>query len=1119
MDVRGKKVVLTGAFAAIGRKEAEARLAALGAVVSGSISAKTDLVFAGEKAGSKLDKARSLGVTVLAEADLLAVLGAGPGEFAPVDGAAGPDDLAAALLGADWAAFTPERDLAPLRDALLAHEAAHGITKAHATATACLRDRLTLRHPFSHDVEISAVGLSPDGRWLATGSWVGEDYERGGMLQIWDVALGRCVNAFRVRGGVGWPDYARCIQWRPDGKKVGLAFDTNGVGVFDPATDAGKPECVVYLTDGWDRPPAFCLSPDGNQLYVACWGPDLAAGAIVDARSRDPWPQWCHKVGRSDPDAEWSEPELQPFAHVEWRAADQIVGWNPGYGHLYAIDPGSRAIRWTGTAHAPIALRPDGAELAMHPAGLVFYDARTGLPTARAPMHVGAGDFVYSPDGTRLAALIFPGNSYGTEPGVHVYRDGVFQYGPDIELRQVHGEADATPFAWSPDGTMAAMLSRDEVLELWDLGETAVRRCGVPVPGASGVLFGQGVAIAWAGQRLWFVRAADGTVIGDFAIATEASDEGPFGENREVERSWPLSPSFPLNARETAAALPEGVVIGPAADYDALLAWAVDRRWAWPWRWSGSPVYAALAAAAKDPATPKHMARWFRASKPRAAAKAKQPKAWPPAGPATVDDIADLCLQGLAGVSDGFHHHDFMRKLALRLERLGRFDRAEALLATIDDPWFHAIGAAKMAAKAAAKDPALARRLVETAEARLPQLRDRPACIAQAWAGAAWIALGEPGRGEPALARALETIEPEVNFLEHRTEVAQALATIGRIHQAIDVLFEPESSFYSSFQTCPAFREIAPVATADDLVAFVDAAVRRSAHNEFEFMDRGLERLIELGAWDAALAWPGRFDGLSTSGAWARLAGGLAEAGRVDQLLELAGPRLAPDSYEATAWARTLSIHCPERARAQIEALAGHARDLREHAYYKAATLGELAEALARIGRLELARGLVAVAADDAEAVAVLRGAIDGLPRSHPEAGALVAEARARAPKHHEVLAGLAATAFRAGLVEASREVAALARAACSGGYRDIELESVSAAQARAGDLQGAYQTWREIPKGKRSYRIRPLLYACLDAGDLAAVLDLLRQMPLDLNGAIQMGVHLLARLAGSDEW
>jgi DNA ligase (NAD+) len=70
----GKTVVLTGGLESMSRDDAGAKLEALGAKVSGSVSKKTSFVVAGEAAGSKLAKAQELGVDVWDEARLLAFL-------------------------------------------------------------------------------------------------------------------------------------------------------------------------------------------------------------------------------------------------------------------------------------------------------------------------------------------------------------------------------------------------------------------------------------------------------------------------------------------------------------------------------------------------------------------------------------------------------------------------------------------------------------------------------------------------------------------------------------------------------------------------------------------------------------------------------------------------------------------------------------------------------------------------------------------------------------------------------------------------------------------------------------------------------------------------------------
>lgn len=74
-DLTGKTVVVTGSLVHYQREEIEALIRKLGGKPSGSVSKKTDFVVAGEKAGSKLDKAKQLGVAVMTEAEFRKMVG------------------------------------------------------------------------------------------------------------------------------------------------------------------------------------------------------------------------------------------------------------------------------------------------------------------------------------------------------------------------------------------------------------------------------------------------------------------------------------------------------------------------------------------------------------------------------------------------------------------------------------------------------------------------------------------------------------------------------------------------------------------------------------------------------------------------------------------------------------------------------------------------------------------------------------------------------------------------------------------------------------------------------------------------------------------------------------
>ncbi len=74
-ELQGKQFVLTGKLPTLSREQAAALIEQHGGRVTASVSQKTDFVLAGEDAGSKLDKARALGVRVIDEPEFLKMVG------------------------------------------------------------------------------------------------------------------------------------------------------------------------------------------------------------------------------------------------------------------------------------------------------------------------------------------------------------------------------------------------------------------------------------------------------------------------------------------------------------------------------------------------------------------------------------------------------------------------------------------------------------------------------------------------------------------------------------------------------------------------------------------------------------------------------------------------------------------------------------------------------------------------------------------------------------------------------------------------------------------------------------------------------------------------------------
>ena len=585
--------MLVGRFDGLRQDEAQRRLEELGARVTGSVTGRTDLVFVDSlhyNEGRKLQEARRRNLPIFDDKALRNLLA----------------DEEVADRGEPRAGA--RSDLLALRARLLKLEREQGITEEHRAATREVRERqgALLRHPYGNQVEINDYALSPCGRYLATGTLIGNDY--GGTLQIWELVTGRCVNVIGIEGGIGRSGHERSIQWSADSRRLGLAYDTDRVGVFDPFSpflgSVTLAECLI--TDGATRPVPWALSPDGRRVFVNAGTPCEVGGCIVPLDSgelnwttRDAPPAHPFLLAdrlRADLRTEETDAQddvtLQADGWVRWSRDGtrlQAQGESRGRAEAFVIDVSSGQVSWLAGIGKLAAWSPDDRLLVHDDKGLRFLDAATGKPNGQGTGHQGVSALQWGMRGDvpRLAALVGEGNAARTQPGVLIYDEDRFRYRLDVtpvEESMVYADS----WAWAPSGDAGAWLTTDGRVEMWSLdGDEPQRLRTVDVPSETGVLLwgADDVLVAMSPTALRFLRAESGEVLGDFTFLHTPRVPKPLGNNY-----WFFArKQFAPDDETWCAVFEEGVVIAPdgwgTESLDEVLAWTVDECLAWPVRW------------------------------------------------------------------------------------------------------------------------------------------------------------------------------------------------------------------------------------------------------------------------------------------------------------------------------------------------------------------------------------------------------------------------------------------------------------------------------------------------------------------------------------------------------
>ncbi|WP_433512048.1 BRCT domain-containing protein [Nonomuraea sp. CA-143628] len=840
MIIRGRQIVLAGRFSKVSKDEAKRGLEALGAEVSGSVSAKTDLVFTGAKSGAKAGPAAVRGIPIHDEDALVAVL-SGPGAARPFTGVPdermSPVEALAILENADWSAFSPERDTVPLRAALQALESAHGVTDAHLLATARLREAgALLRHSDVHRGPVNGHALSPDGRHLAVGSCAVDDHERGGVLQIFEVATGHCVHAIDgITGGVGFDGHARGLQWSADGSRIALEYNTNMTGVWEAFGTAREPIADAFFRSS-GRPAGMAFAPEGRRAFVYGGRPGFLRNVIVAMHEGSvAGPPDAHPEGTAPIEfsAEkfretWGEEPGFALVRAFWSRDGSRIYGQAQRNVAISLDVDKRQVSWVlRLDDEPDAASPEWSldeRLLAYPRGgkLVIADALTGRARVELAGHPGAGVLCWGPGG-RLAVVDPAGGT------VTVIDGTTGEHRHDLNVRAAARDphdTDARSWAWSPDGERAACVTAEGRIEIWSLGERPerLRIIGNLADGFGVEWPADDVLIAIGTHAVRFLRpgtgtgtrTGTGTGTGTGAIMVEH----PFHHAPSPRRPLVLAgrdlgdrlrpnPAFALDEETWAAAFEDGTVIAPPGrqdDLDDRLCWSIGRRFAWPYRWGEQRTFpdpAHAGAAAATPETERLLAP-FRGR----GSTAETMGTWPPPDTATVTDLITVARGTLVDlaranvyVRDGWIA-DTLQQLAMIHVRRGEAAEARELALAIPEherrPGHRArialaLGAAGYDAEAAAVFPHAAHDLADVSNGANVSAGVDMAAIAGAYA-----ILGQRERAERWFASARKFADATHDSIwthwHIRLPLIWALTECGREQEARVVLDEGVSS-------------------------------------------------------------------------------------------------------------------------------------------------------------------------------------------------------------------------------------------------------------------------------------------------------------------------------------
>lgn len=945
------------------------------------------------------------------------------------------------LSHADWRSFDPGEHFDALRSALERVETRSGLGTSHRRAARALRGlpgpgaRLLHRH--GHATEVIEIAVDRSGSYIATGSWLGDEYHAGGALQIWDARTGRVVNRLApVAGGVGWPDYPRCIQWSPSGAELGVAHNTNSVGCFAPFAEAGISRVEAATTDGWSRPPGFAWSSKGDRIAISSWNErSFIPLCVVDVS-----PDRSGFIGEGD--ARWfaARPsgEIAGFEQfddaprtIHWSPADALVyGYNSGHRELFAVEVATGALKFVIDPIGGLAAwSPCGRWIAHDGAGLTLCDAVTGEVIATSeellPEALGAAL-------GEISSLRWTENA-GLSRLAAVSENGLFLFEGEKFLAHVGRPegGEITGLAWSPDGERAAWFASSDdgpdgdadsagdgegrgVIEIWAITRTPEREAGIATSHAASRLVWRTedtiLAIGDGGFAAYDVVARTRRYAIDLSIPGQllsASGSPLLVVEEEHGRLFALDPAFPVpgalddGRHQWALAFENGIVVCPPElreGLDDALSFSIDGRFALPARYGITAVHDDLASALPYlPVTDEVREALANTYDPA------EPDPLPLGEPALFRELTEAHYRAVAGLSRGRDSHvsDALHAVASLHARRGEAVEAESnARRVLDAParimaladcafWLARTGTAEHAAKllAAAED------MLPSATGADPSPGDdafdhgerdeywQPKVSANLAAACHAVARIDAAKRYFTAAENDEFLAEESNGFQRYSHLAEAYLRVGDESKASDAIGRgPWDDGYAD-----RFLTHYVVAACD--LGFVDhaLAVANRCQSDFDDLEARMleaisDAMIAARRHDELETWLDGVEGWSTDEYRARSRRAQRRAGRGDEvaaaLIERANASTWP--LEVAGIMNELSHDHPDEVEPLLEVLVGKMAMTGMNRQDLTGMMTDIGEAMSRIGLADTAAILRVGFETPEEHLALLDGLLRG---------------------------------------------------------------------------------------------------------------------------------------------